>query len=470
MPGSSTSAIGLIWIMSTAHLGAPAASPPRAATLVETTWRMTLESQQYGAIEAMLTFDQRGDSLVGHSLSGARDVIARLPKAQAPGVMLGDHVFAMTVAGSDSGYRGRLIAPWSVGSIELTRTEAGFRGRIAEGRFAGTLSAVPSGPGERVERDYPAVLAAARGVIAKRLFDPAIAREAAYDSLMRSLAAITEVARDDLDFLVGFSLAYDNRPFSHLRFRREPKPVAELVAGFDRQQAGPGAVRLELRDEVAVLTVRTMIGQDTIERIDSAYVEIERAGAKALVIDLRGNGGGAFAIKPLIEHVIDAPYDAGVFTSSAWAARGKGPPGPADVKGLQPWQGWSVIDFWRDAQTRDLLLLRFEPRTPNFDGPVFVVTDRRSASATELVADAFLHSGAATLVGERTKGAMLSQSPFDAKDGFVVMLPVADYASLAGGRIEGRGVEPQVSVPSGDALERAMELARLAIARGTTRR
>lgn len=441
-----------------------------ADPLAGTAWRVTLQTQQYGPVETTLVFEVRGDSIVGHSLSGARELIAGLPKARDPGARVRDHLFALTVADSDSGYRGRVSAPWPTGSVALTVTTAGLDGRITGGRFAGTLSGSPAGERDRVVRDYPAVLAAVRGVIARRVFDPAIVRESSYDSLIRNLDSIAKVARDDLDFLIGFTLSYDNRPFSHLRIRRETKPAAELMAGFDRQRVGAGAVRVDLQGEVAVLTVRTMMGQDTIEEIESAYGEFSRRGAKALVIDLRGNGGGAFAIRPLIEHVIDAPFDAGVFVSSAWAARGQGPPGPAEVKTLEPWQGWSILDFWKDVQTQGLILLRFEPRKPRFEGPVFVVTDGGSASATELVADAFRHSGAATLVGERTKGAMLSQSPFDAVDGFVVMLPIADYWSVAGGRIEGRGVVPDVGSPSATALETATELARRAIAAAGTGR
>jgi hypothetical protein len=35
--------------------------------------------------------------------------------------------------------------------------------------------------------------------------------------------------------------------------------------------------------------------------------------AERLIIDLRRNGGGAFAVVPLIAHLIDDPIDAGLF-------------------------------------------------------------------------------------------------------------------------------------------------------------
>ena len=76
-----------------------------------------------------------------------------------------------------------------------------------------------------------------------------------------------------------------------------------------------------------------------------------------------------------------------------------------------------------------------------------------------LAADAFRACECASLVGEATPGRMLSQSPFDVSNGFVVSLPVADYFSARHGRIEGKGVPVDIESPSEDALDRARQLA-----------
>ena len=110
-------------------------------------------------------------------------------------------------------------------------------------------------------------------------------------------------------------------------------------------------------------------------------------------------------------------------------------------------------------QSQALIRIRFEPRDPVFKGPVFVVVNGRSASATELAADALRASGRATIVGEKTFGRMLSGSVFDLTDGFVVTLPVADYISATSGRIEGKGVVPDVPAPSAEALDVARAMA-----------
>jgi len=64
------------------------------------------------------------------------------------------------------------------------------------------------------------------------------------------------------------------------------------------------------------------------------------------------------------------------------------------------------------------------------------------------------------VVGEPTAGAMLSSETFELSDGWHLVVPVADYIAADGVRLEGRGVEPHVSVSAEDALRKALGLAR----------
>ena len=103
--------------------------------------------------------------------------------------------------------------------------------------------------------------------------------------------------------------------------------------------AGDSAVTLAWEGAAAILTVNTMSGADTIEKINSAYAEIAAHGDKRLIIDLRRNSGGAFAVVPLVGHLISKPIDAGVFVSSMWYRTHDKPPGPADFSSATPWRG-----------------------------------------------------------------------------------------------------------------------------------
>ena len=53
---------------------------------------------------------------------------------------------------------------------------------------------------------------------------------------------------------------------------------------------------------------------------------------------------------------------------------------------------------------------------------------------------------------------MLSQTIFDIPGGFQLSLPIADYYSIASGRIEGVGIEPDIEVEAALALDAALEV------------
>ena len=100
-----------------------------------------------------------------------------------------------------------------------------------------------------------------------------------------------------------------------------------------------------------------------------------------------------------------------------------------------------------------------QPRSPRYAGPVYVLIDGNTGSASEPLVWHLQHGGA-TLVGEQTAGAMLSSSRFDAGHGWWLILPVADYYTAEGKRLEGHGVQPDHPSTSGEALETALGLIR----------
>ena len=419
-------------------------------------WSVSLETRPFGPVEFHIELESEADGLRGASLSGAMTLLRALPGDQQidDGLMVFEA--SLTEAGS---YVGKILAPWKKGTIELSIDGDGFTGTIEGGVFAGPIS------GTRVNkvssiRDYPAILAAFDAVVASKLFSPQDLQQPTYAEFRAQLGQIAAVATNDLDLLFGFDWSWQNDPFSHFQLKRSQQSAEELFAFFDSYRVGFEAATVEFDGKIAILKVRTMMGADTIEQIVAAYERIAVEQPSALIIDLRGNHGGAFAVKPLVEHVIDEPVDAGYFLSQVWNRGHDRLPTREEVLAVTPWVGWSISAFWKSVQEAEILRLQFHPATPNYDGPVFVLLDATSASATELAADAFRSSGITTIIGQPTAGEMLSQSMFDVADGFIVSLPVADYYSVANGRIEGVGVPVDIATGSDEALDKARQLAR----------
>ena len=312
---------------------------------------------------------------------------------------------------------------------------------------------------ESETQTFEAAAVAISSAMAAHHYDPASLDDPAYRAIENQVAELARQPQTAKAFARGFNAIWREGPFSHVRLDPARGTAADTAQYLDTLNAGEGAVSLSWEGDVAILAVNTMMGRDTIERIDTAYETIAETGARALVIDLRENGGGAFAVKPLVSHLLAEPLDAGAFVSQRWAREKGRAPTLEDISGVAPWTGWSVVAFWRDVQADLVTRIRFEPQEPVYAGPVYVLTSHDTASAAEMAADALAASGRAKLVGERTAGQMLSQSLFDIPQGLTLSLPVADYYAFHTGRIEGRGVASDVEIEADEAMAKALELA-----------
>jgi C-terminal processing protease CtpA/Prc len=291
------------------------------------------------------------------------------------------------------------------------------------------------------------------------MFDPEILDRPdfkAMDERIRDIAA-TPSTREE--FVRAFNAAWRAGPISHVSLQIARSTADETATYLDTMRVGGRGARLEWRGAVAVLTVTTMMGLDTIEQIEQAFADIRARGAAAVVIDLRENDGGAFAGIALVQPVLTAPVDAGAFVSQGWNREMNRPPTIEDVSNIEPWTGWSLKTFWRDVQDNRITRIQFRPAGDTYSGQVFVLVSRGTRSAAGMTADALKASGRATVVGEKTAGRMLSQKMYDLSSGLQLSLPIADYYSFTSGRIEGHGVAPHIVTAPELALDTALRLA-----------
>ena len=181
---------------------------------------------------------------------------------------------------------------------------------------------------------------------------------------------------------------------------------------------------------------------ETVARFARALRD-ELKGARALVIDLRDNGGGeAEAMADLASTLLPAGLSLGRFTDRAGAVR------------LEPF-------------TRSALLSSADPLR-RFGGPVVLLTGARTASAAEVFAAVLREAGRATVVGEATCGCVLGiRRRHRLPDGGTLDVSELDYRTAGGARLEGAGLRPDVTVePTREdlrrrrdrALERALEI------------
>lgn len=156
------------------------------------------------------------------------------------------------------------------------------------------------------------------------------------------------------------------------------------------------------------------------------------AGTRAMIIDLRWNGGGQPKMVALVSSYL---FDRRTHLNDLWTRRTN-----------------ATEEYW----TRDSVAGR------KFGGtkPVFVLTSSRTFSGGEEFTNNLKVLKRATIVGETTGGGAHPVRGRRIDDHFMIGVPFARAINpVTRTNWEGTGVEPDVKVPSSEALARAIKLA-----------
>lgn len=224
-----------------------------------------------------------------------------------------------------------------------------------------------------------------------------------------------------------------------------PEPTLEqMAAGEARNGWGVREAKV-LAGGIGYLDLAYFSGHpDAGAAIDAALGKL--AGSKALIIDVRRNGGGGeAALKRLMGHLGAAPMRLEDIQMRRCA------PDPADPEGC-------VQDGSRDVQERYADAVA-PPAFPT--APVYVLTSGGTFSAAEAVAYALQATGRAMVIGEVTGGGANPSIAMDLGPWFTIIMPIGEARHPeTGTNWEGVGVQPDVAVAADRALEEALRRVR----------
>jgi carboxyl-terminal processing protease len=171
------------------------------------------------------------------------------------------------------------------------------------------------------------------------------------------------------------------------------------------------------RDEVTIVTVRGAFmiddqtgyiklgdfGETSDKEVGDALEKLRAQGMKRLVFDLRDNPGGLLDAANRIANRFIPRGDMIVYT------RGRVPNADQDYRATE---------------------------TPDFSGPMMVLVNRNSASASEIVSGALQDHDRALVVGETTFGKALVQSVYRISEGAGLALTTGRYFTPSGRMIQ----------------------------------
>ncbi|MCU0315213.1 MAG: S41 family peptidase [Fimbriimonadaceae bacterium] len=218
---------------------------------------------------------------------------------------------------------------------------------------------------------------------------------------------------------------------------RDSERITKEVTRRQYSTVIPETLRWE--GDVAIITVPTFDRGYSRTNVSNLMAEA-LPKAKGVIVDLRGNGGGlVLNLQHLSGFFLDPQAEPlGTFIGRQDYDRFVNANGPTD-------------DLMKIAQSVPMKVRaeRLRNGTP-FRGPVAVLIDGGSGSASEMFAGALKEHRQSALIGSRSAGAVLASLMIDINEGpgFILQIPMTDYVTHAGVRIEGNGWKPDFTTPS----------------------
>jgi len=224
-----------------------------------------------------------------------------------------------------------------------------------------------------------------------------------------------DVSSAPLD-VISTLLKGDDGTFVKVTVRRADKTLTFTV---QRRRIVAPTVSLNMNTTTVAVVQIDQFTDTTPSELRQAMSMVK---APKLILDLRGNPGG------LVESLVDI---AGMF------------------------MGPKPVFMYRDNEQTTVI----STKTPQiYTGKIYVLVDRYSASAAEMLAGALQDNKRATIVGERTFGKGVGQTLFDLDDGSLLYLTTFEFRTPAGKIINNYGIDPDIKVDPATALEYVLRL------------
>jgi len=294
--------------------------------------------------------------------------------------------------------------------------------------------------------DYVMAINRVIQITEEKLYSPEFLDSKDWKAFKRTMQNNSSRIKDNLELQVGLVAIARDFPFSHYN----------LMKHSTNPEAGDNFTLKEINDSTCLLDINSFSGTRAI--MDSLITIIHAKNYDNLIIDLRDNpGGDNESAAPLMEFIVSQEAVIGIFPNKSWYSEMNREPVATDYAKFNEFSSGTLNEFYEKAANGYGLFLKARPGKLHFNGKLYVIINKKTASTAEIIALALKENKLAIIVGQTSAGMVLSAKKFRVNDNLDLFIPLNDYISYGGLRIDKKGVKPDLPVKNEDEVNFIME-------------
>ena len=293
-----------------------------------------------------------------------------------------------------------------------------------------------------IKKDYTKLVDEIIQLTENNIFNPEMLHTKKWENFKKKMREAAPGISDDLEFQTGHYALARELDFSHFY-------LVSNAPSLPKQD------NISLK-EIDKNTVLLKIGSffESSEKIKSSLDTIQSRGYSNLIIDLRGNPGGNFSSTSTVANFLtDKNFISGYFPNRQWYNEYKRLPNESDL------DKFNLID--KDSIQKESsygFYVQAKGINTPYKGKIYFLVNRKTGSSAEALTIGAKEYHLGTIVGQKTAGGLLSAKKFKLDDDISLIVPVNDFISFKGYRVDKKGIEPDVETKAGEELERAIKL------------
>ncbi len=257
------------------------------------------------------------------------------------------------------------------------------------------ISANADGTGGKVDNVFKGGAAAASGVQIGDVF----VKVGDKNVVTAKLDDIVKQVRGEKGTPVTVTFARDGKPYT-VRMERQPVNIVSV-----EETVLPG--------NIGYIALNTFYNDKASEQFRAAVADMKKKNVKALILDLRDNGGGLLS--------------AGIDVADQFLQSGP-------------------IVSLRERGGKPQVYGKATRQSSDYTGKLVVLVNKNSASASEVVSGALQDTKRATIIGEQTFGKGVAQVPIELPDGGKIAIVNSAWITPLGREIHKKGITPDIVV------------------------